>query len=228
MKIVFHELQSNIYDIQEDILYRIEQNLINCKIQFIHLENHDNGSDKSIAKIVERINSPSSDKISIAPYLYIVEEQKDIFMEEILFHEIMHLFSIGDCPKTNSSNLFLHRSGLDQYHIYTTEKVVRINRCSFLNELLNDSVAAFLYEKLIQKPYHGNSMFSCLQFHDFLIRQLENKNFTKEELIKSYFSHYDKFLEEILLANSVENFNRLDDIIYKNYVQKKSLLSILT
>lgn len=227
MNLVFNEIQSDIYNIPRNILYRIEKYISNCKIHFILPENLDNEPDKSIAKIVEKFDYFSPDRLLLTPYLYIVKEQKKLLGDEILFHEIMHLFSVGDCFQTNSLNLFSHRSGLDLYHIYTTGETVRINQCSFLNELLNDSIAAFLYEKLIQKPYLGNSLFSCLHFRDFLIQQLEKKSFTKEQLIKSYFSHYDKPLEDILLINSVQNLNQLDNKIYESYIQKATLLNLL-
>lgn len=215
MNDILSELQSDVYGISSAVLQRINEYLEKCDIRFVSFVK----KTEPVAKIVENVQTGSEDNLIVRPCLYILQEDCRLNLDAILYHEIMHLFSMDYCIPIDPPHLFSYRNGLELYNIYDLKQIVRVNNCALLNELLNDSIASFLYATITNNDYHSNEQFSFLQFHKYLISQLTLKSYSKEQLIGAYFSHNDKVLKEILLNDSYQNFCALDQKLNECYVE---------
>ncbi len=215
ISVVMLQLSKGSYGIPKYVYYRMYQYIESCKVYFLH-EN-----SQETAKVVENLHVGPGGVISVRPDLYIVRTGDSVFLRSILFHELMHLLSIGDCTKgIGSTNCFFHCSGLDQYELYASGAVVCINQCDFFNEVLNDSLAHFLFSEIYNEEYLDNPRFACLDFFNSLKIQLNIKGITSNQLIGYYLCHNNRAISHLFGIND-NSFLELNQEIYKCYRKNK-------
>ena len=93
MNDILSELQSDVYGISSAVLQRINEYLEKCDIRFVSFVK----KTEPVAKIVENVQTGSEDNLIVRPCLYILQEDCRLNLDAILYHEIMHLFSMDYC-----------------------------------------------------------------------------------------------------------------------------------
>lgn len=114
-------------------------------------------------------------------------------------HELCHLYSVGSYNLTDSDKfIFSHKCGINKYEYYSNDGLKKhvISEDYFLNELFNDFVANFLFDKIYGKPYYQYR--SLKDFTDKLINYLNDSNIDIFKFIGSYFSDADNSILELI------------------------------
>lgn len=188
---VLQELRCARYGISAPALHRMEAQLRRCAVYTADAAPE--SAANAGARLTERLRAASGGW-TVWPCLYLPAEGGALQREEMLYHELMHLFAGGACTPLRPPELFLYRSGVELYHIHGQSRLVRVNDLGLLNEMLTDCTAAFLYERLTGRAYRGSAPFAQLHMRAFTARRLAARSMRWEQLVGGYLSHDDETL----------------------------------
>lgn len=203
---VLVELERPPYHLSQPVLARIQHYSNTCNIQLM-----DSGDHSRPARIVETIEATPEGGVTIHPSLYIIRDGNPLFLQSVLFHELMHLFSIGYCLCCSpQKDRYYHRSGLDSYWIHIPHQVDCVSNYFILNEQFNDAIAAYLFAACHNDYYIANSRFARLSFFSYLNDRLAQTKVTKEHLVGAYLAYEDELLLKVLLSQANETLDNLE------------------
>lgn len=141
------------------------------------------------------------------PIINLMKYQTSEEFQSSVYHELSHLFSSSKWKKISGNPLRIqHVAGINiEEYEYKNNEIEKksIQKLTLLDELINDFIAMFLYNKIENKPYF-NHLYRK-EFDLYLMQRIQKTgNGTVEWFIGKYFLQDLQSIEEILIKGTPE------------------------